>query len=132
MVVSPYSFYSFLSICVATFVAVPHNLPSAYMAFCFVGNVIQIRADLLYALHAASNEQTTLHADGRLMVSTEQVVLFTQCDWSDGIFSARLLSIWIRPSCRYPHHVLPSDIGVGYRLPGQAVWAVFYPFCFHP
>ena len=30
------------------------------------------------------------HADGRLMVSTEQVVLSTQCDWSDGIFSVSI------------------------------------------
>ena len=52
------------------------------------------------------------HADGRLMVSTEQVVLSTQCDWSDGIFSQIVINM-DTSVLQIPHHVLPAGIGVG-------------------
>ena len=71
------------------------------------------------------------HADGRLMISAEQVVLSTQCDWSDGIFRQIVINM-DTSILQIPHHILPAGIGIGYRLPDQAVWAVFYPFCFHP
>ena len=76
--VFPPSFFLFFSICVATFVAVPHNLPSAYVQHsCY--NVIQIRARIYFMRFARCQQRTDdTHADGRLMVSTEQVVLFYQ------------------------------------------------------
>ena len=78
----------------------------------------------IYFRRFARSQQRTddTHGDGSLMVVAEQVVLSTQCDWSDGILRQIVINM-DTSILQIPHHILPAGIAFPVRL----FWLYFIP-----